>query len=276
MSHHSIQIRTDAMRRVPIALLAATVPLLLALVWIALPQFVARAAPSVIRVTHAGASSGPCGDSWANPCDLQYALNTRAVSGTEIWVAAGLYKPTTISTNISATFALSNGVALYGGFAMTETMRDQRNWAANVTVLSGDIDNNDVTDAHGVITQASRINGSNSYHVVVGSGTNNTTVLDGFTVTGGNANGSTPNDGGGGLYEQGGNATIRNVTFSGNAGIFGGGVYNLLSTPVLITVTLAGTPLPLIPVGASTTTLATQLWSTSSSLTTLQQSLAVG
>ena len=38
-----------------------------------------------------GATSGVC-DSWANACDLQYAL-TSAISGTEIWVAHGVYTP---------------------------------------------------------------------------------------------------------------------------------------------------------------------------------------
>jgi hypothetical protein len=36
-------------------------------------------------------------------------------------------------------------VALYGGFTAIETSRDQRNWAAHVTVRSGDPAGDDLT-----------------------------------------------------------------------------------------------------------------------------------
>ncbi len=42
-------------------------------------------------------------------------------------------------TDRTISFELKNGVAIYGGFAGTETLRTQRNPATNVTVLSGDI-----------------------------------------------------------------------------------------------------------------------------------------
>ena len=89
-------------------------------------------------------------------------------------------------------------MAVYGGFAGTETARSQRNPAANVTILSGDIDNNDsqtpiITDSH--VTG----NTTNSYHVVTGA---TGATLDGFTITAGNANGTSPNDSGGGMYNS--------------------------------------------------------------------------
>jgi hypothetical protein len=50
---------------------------------------------------------------------------------------AGTYKHTATADR-TISFALKNGVGVYGGFAGTETMRSQRNPATNVTILSGD------------------------------------------------------------------------------------------------------------------------------------------
>ena len=71
-----------------------------------------------------GGSGGQTGADWANAKDLQPALQT-ASSGTQIWVRQGTYSPTTAADR-SATFQLVNGVALYGGFAGTETALSQR------------------------------------------------------------------------------------------------------------------------------------------------------
>ena len=73
---------------------------------------------------------------------------------------------------------------------MTETLRDQRNWQLNLTVLSGDIDGNDTADPNGVVTDTNNIHGNNAFHVLDGSGTNATAILDGFTATAGNAIGT--------------------------------------------------------------------------------------
>jgi hypothetical protein len=175
--------------------------------------------------------------SWANACTLQTAL-TSAVSGDEIWAAAGTYKPTTNPTNRTATFHLKNGLALYGGFAGTETARDQRNPAVNVTVLSGDIDNNDSQTP--IITHLTTVTGNttNSYHVVIGA---TGATLIGFTITAGNANGSYPdNDGGGMFNDYQSSPTLTNVTFSGNSAQFGGGMYNYSNSPTLTNVTFSG------------------------------------
>lgn len=52
---------------------------------------------------------GDC-SSWATSCTLQTALAT-AISGDEIWVAAGIYKPGA-GADRNATFQLKNGVTL--------------------------------------------------------------------------------------------------------------------------------------------------------------------
>ena len=158
------------------------------------------------------ASGANNGSSWTDAyTDLQSAL-AAASSGDEIWVAAGTYKPTS-GTDREISFTLKNGVAVYGGFAGTETLLSQRNYETNVTVLSGDI---------GVAGD----NSDNSYHVVVGSNTDNSAVLDGFTITSGNANGSDANPFGGGMYTFTGSPTIINITFTDNAAAMGGGMYN--------------------------------------------------
>ncbi|MFN8465853.1 MAG: hypothetical protein U0X20_09895 [Caldilineaceae bacterium] len=54
--------------------------------------------------------------------DLQGdALNQAGVGeGTEVWVAQGVYTP---GITYTATFSIPAGVAIYGGFAATETER---------------------------------------------------------------------------------------------------------------------------------------------------------
>ena len=164
------------------------------------------------------------GTSWTNAyTNLQSALAASS-SGDEIWVAAGTYKPIA-GTDRTISFALKNGVALYGGFAGTETLRTQRNPVTNVTVLSGDI---------GVAGSTA----DNSYHVVYSESTDDTTMLDGFTITAGNANGSSPLNNGGGLYNKNSSLKLENLIFQGNtASVDGGGLYNTGSNSTLLNIT---------------------------------------
>ena len=189
----------------------------------------------VLRVKPGG--SGDC-SSWLQTCDLQAAL-TSADEGDEIWVAAGTYTPT-VPAGRGATFQMGAGVALYGGFAGTETLRRQRNWTAHLTVLSGDLDGNDTTDAHGVVTSTAHIAGANALHVVTGSGVTRTAVLDGFVITAGKADQNPYDQAGGGMFNSAGSPTIRNVTFIGNWAGTGGGMQNENdSAPVLSNVTFS-------------------------------------
>jgi hypothetical protein len=76
------------------------------------------------------------GTSWVDAyTDLQSALGNSAC--VEVWVAAGIYKPTTV-INQNATFQLRDGDSIYGGFDGTETERNgrSRNPTINATILS--------------------------------------------------------------------------------------------------------------------------------------------
>lgn len=98
------------------------------------------------------------------------------------------------------------------------------------TILSGDLSGDDLGD----LDDPNRA--ENSYHVITGSGTNATACLDGFTITGGNANGSFPDYHGGGMYNDEGNPVVSNCKFGGNsAERNGGGIYNTPYSDPIVT-----------------------------------------
>lgn len=203
---------------------------------------IVRADPGVLYAAPTAQGSNNC-SSWANACTLQTAL-AQAVSGDEIWVKAGVHKP---GANRTSTFTLKGGVAIYGGFAGTETTRSQRNWQANRTILSGDIDQNDLnTDGNFIAETWGDIQGNNAYTVVTGGGTGQTAVLDGFIITAGQANGDDMYDPepywvGGGMYNVNSSPTLTNMVFSGNmAQGPGGAMYNKNSNPTLTNVVFSG------------------------------------
>jgi len=206
-------------------------------------------------VAQTGSGADPTGGWNTAAKTVQDALALANITGGgEIWVAAGVYYPDQgvgqIDKLVSSTFVLGEDVALYGGFDTSDTTFSDRDWEANLTVLSGDIDGDD-TQTDGVVNNAADINGDNAYHVVSSSGVSGTVVLDGFTVTAGQANGgSTTTDVGGGFYCDGSgsgnkcNPSLSNIIFSGNYALFGGAMYNNgregSSSPSLTNVTFYG------------------------------------
>lgn len=184
------------------------------------------------------ASGAGTGANWTDAYTmLQDALAT-AVSGDKIWVAAGVYYPDEgvgrTNNDRTASFAMVNGVSIYGGFAGDETSLSQRDWDANVTVLSGDIDKNDSTNGNGVVTDVANIVGNNAYHVVTGGGTNPSAILDGFTITAGQANGSGLDSLGGGMFNSVGSPALINISLTANYALGGGGgMANYQSNPIL-------------------------------------------
>ena len=159
------------------------------------------------------------GDSWENAfTELQDALGAADFSD-EIWVAAGTYLP---GRERISTFQLVDGVQLYGGFFGNETNLEERNWENNITILSGDLNGNDGPNFSKT--------GENAYHVVTGA---NHSLIDGFMITAGRANGGPPripaDDGnrGAGIMALSCKMMIKNCSITGNRADWqGGGIYS--------------------------------------------------
>ena len=83
--------------------------------------------------------------------------------------------------------------------------------------------------------EATFIHGGGAYHVVTCvSGETADTILEGFTITGGNATGTAyPDNAGGGMLNANSSPTVTGCTFSNNTARQGGGMYNLNSSPTL-------------------------------------------
>ncbi len=182
------------------------------------------ASRSTILYVDVDASGAGDGSSWANAyTDLAVALrSTHPFS--EVWVAEGIYKPGTVRPSA---FLLPPDIPLYGGFAGGETSLSQRDYSANITILSGDIGDPDVS-------------GDNCYHVVIP--TTNAT-LDGFTISNGNASENYSDDRGkgGAIWAEYSAFTIKNCVFSSNsANQQGGAIFLNESNATLVGCTFNG------------------------------------
>lgn len=180
-------------------------------------------ATPAIRYVKPMATGTGTGANWTNASGNLQAMIDASAANDQVWVAAGMYKP---GTTRASSFTIKTSVQVYGGFAGTETALTQRP-AITLTnpgnsTLSGDI---------GTVGNA----GDNSYHVVWFQQSTNITRLDGFVITGGNANGTGTDANGGGIYNnpRSGNFSASSqpvVAFcrvAGNtAADRGGGVFN--------------------------------------------------
>jgi hypothetical protein len=163
------------------------------------------------------APAGGDGSSWASAFDsLQEALDAAAAFD-RIWVATGSYAPEARldpSDPRSATFWIPPGVILLGGFAGHEGSLAERAEAFDRTVLSGHLGAPDVrTD--------------DAYHVVYAQQTllNPPQIeIDGFSITGGYADGTSWNGEGGAIFSNNSALRLTRCIVRGNHAVRGGAV----------------------------------------------------
>ncbi len=185
--------------------LKSTLCLGICLLWLGLQPVSAQAAR--IYVDQAAASGGN-GTTWVLAYQTIAQGLSAATSGDEIWVAEGTYfESITWSTT-------KNGVLLYGSFDKTEVVIGDRDIQANFSVVDAS-----TADAGGPADHV--------FNLV--DGVSNIRI-DGFMVTGGVANGSSPHNRGGGIYAfhqffAGTNNVVANCTVIGNESNYGSGIY---------------------------------------------------
>jgi hypothetical protein len=159
-------------------------------------------------------SSSGDGKSWSSAFKaIQDALEVKIASGgDEIWVRKGTYK-------LFSPIFVPLDVAIYGGFGGGETEREQRDWRNTITIIDGQ---DSVYHCFYIIADA---------------------TIDGFTVTGGNANDSESeifDDSGGGFFIMQSAPTIANCKIINNHGIYGGGIFSTISIPTITNCTISG------------------------------------
>jgi hypothetical protein len=93
------------------------------------------ATPTIIRVAPDG-DDGNDGATWQSPKrTIQAAVDAAAVTGGEVWARKGEYADAT-ATPRNGSVVLPASVGIYGGFAGTETTRNERNWTEQTTTLA--------------------------------------------------------------------------------------------------------------------------------------------
>jgi hypothetical protein len=171
------------------------------------------------------------GTDWeADATNLQRALQMTE-SGDEIWVAAGTYYPDEgqgqVDDSRDSVFQVKAGVSLYGGFSGMETNLAERDPDTNLSILSGDI-NQDESGTSWLPYQPAESILANSYHVLwLEGGSSVTTRVSGFTITAGcaRAGDSSSLTYGGGIYSELATAEISDCIFTANYAMRGGAVY---------------------------------------------------
>lgn len=167
----------------------------------------AVAAPAaILRVDAYNGNDANNGTAWdTDALKTIEAAVTKAAAGDEIWVKTGTYAAT---THGSLYYILVNkGVGIYGGFAGTETDRNQRNPRTYTTTVD------------------CWLNSGNGHAFYVNPAAGAAVTIDGFTIHGGWAGGTGyPNNSGGGILINAGNVIVANCTFTECYAFFGAAI----------------------------------------------------
>lgn len=193
-------------------------------------------------------SDANSGLSWEQPKQNVQAAIDAAVAGDQIWIAKGIYYPTSAISGQTdpraKSFIMKAGVSLYGGFDGTESTLKSRSmedlnkndsiqtWEfTNTTLLSGDIDGEPDEWIYNPskLTWSITGNTNNSYHVIYSAIPEKSIVvtLNGLTITGGNADGAKDTETiGGGVYDDTNSLQLEGCIIQNNyAAEEGGGAF---------------------------------------------------
>ena len=173
------------------------------------------------------------GSSWTDAfVELQDALAI-STPGANIVIAAGTYYPDQGSAQSNndrdSSFNIAGAVTMLGGYPAGGGSRDI---AANPTILSGDLQQNDTnTDGNNIVEDVTQITGSNAYSVVTLASNSQVAMLSGLTITAGLADfldedNSTNQNVGAGIYSRESDLILEDSTLIGNqCSAAGGGLY---------------------------------------------------
>ena len=176
------------------------------------------AATIYVDVDATGANNGT---SWADAyTDISTALN-QCGSSDQLWVADGTYRESQLG------LLMTNGCDMYGGFHGDpggETAPSQADPATNETILSGDLNADDPTIS------------DNAEHVVTFGSSSITceTVMDGFTITAGYADGTGYGAKGGGMLVTSAYPMLSRLVFNYNHADGGGGAMSIISSDLVM------------------------------------------
>ncbi|NJM93795.1 MAG: hypothetical protein HC842_03260 [Cytophagales bacterium] len=180
-----------------------------------------------VKSDAAGANNG---STWANAyTSLKTALDA-AAKGDTLCVAKGIY---TTGAARTVPFSVKDSVALFGGFAGSETISPSvmqaRNFVTNETIISGDLNGNDATELS--LSESTRSDNTNNlfFFNSTTSPLTEMTIFDGFTIQGGHSSaaGSGYQNTGGAFYFVGKvmRPIFRNLIIKHNVAKDGGAMH---------------------------------------------------